>query len=275
MAFLAIAPPAAADTPPKSILHSDTHIDVRSDGGRYLAFQNDPSRLEIYDPRTETTRDVPLDGDCQLHDMVKGRILVSCGPPERGYLISAASGKMTTLPGRVDWIDLGTRWVAGLAHNGSAERFLDLRTHRVIKKGSMPSDLDGAKPKPLPVGVQNRMSDGDLRLEWFTRTFTPPLHSRLTLTRRRAHHKPRQLLAVRMDTWPGSFEVGSGMVTWTEGVTAFGFDARTRKRFRWTLRDAAPNELYRFALAAHTRHNVFFAVPVSDGFGLYVAPRPE
>jgi hypothetical protein len=275
MAFLAVAPPAAADTPTKSILHSDTHVDVRSDGGRYLVYQNDPSLIEIYDARTETTRDVPLDGNCRLHDIVKGRILVSCGPPEQGYLISAAGGGKTKLPGRVDWIDLGTRWVGGFAKNGTAERFLDLRTRRVVKKGSMPSDLDGANPKPLPFGVQNRMSDGDLRLDWFTKTFTPPFHSRLTLTRRPAHHKPHRLLTVRMDTWPGSFEVGSGMVTWTVGLRAYGFDVASRKRFKWTFPGAAPNQLYREALAAHTRHHVFFAVPVADGFELYVAPRPE
>jgi hypothetical protein len=109
--FLTTFSPAAADTPTRSILHSDTRIDLRSDGGRYLAYQNDPTRLEVYDTLTDTTREVPLAGNCQLHDMVDGRILVSC--TERGYLIGAASGNKTQLPGRVDWIALGSAGRAG------------------------------------------------------------------------------------------------------------------------------------------------------------------
>ena len=193
----------------------------------------------------------------------------SLGRLRREEIPGIAPDTRPVVTGLLILISLGitVAWAGGVL-------LFDLRTHRMLKKGSMPSDLDGAKPKALPSGVQNRMSDGDLKLDWFTKTFTPPFHSRLTLTRRRAHHKPQRLLTVRMDTWPGSFEVGSGMVTWTEGPTAYGFEVASRKRLEWTFPEAEPNPLYKSAIVAHTRHHVFFAVAVSDGFELYVAPRP-
>jgi hypothetical protein len=275
VALFAIAPPAAGDTPTQSILHSDAPIDLRSDGGRYLTYQNAPNRIEIYDATSEKTRDVPFDRDCQLHDMVAGRILVSCLLPEQGYLVSAASGRKTALPGRVDWIALGRRWVGGFANNESATRFADLRTLRIRKNGSMPADLDGAKPKPLPFGVQSRTHDGNLTLEWFTKTFSPPFHSRLTLTRRRAHRKPQRLLAVGMKSWPSSFELGSGMVTWGRGMTGHGFDIARRKRLEWTFPNGVPNDRQKAVHVAHTRSHVFFGVPVADGYELYVTHRPR
>jgi hypothetical protein len=274
VALFAVATPAVGDTPTRSLLHSDTSIDLRSDGGRYLAYQNDLTRLEIYDTSTRRTREVPLGDECELHDMAAGRIIVSCTLRERGFLIRASSGKKTRLPGRIDWIALGRRWAGGYANNGTATRFADLRTLRVVRGGSMPADLDGAKPKPLPFGVQSRTHEGKLTLEWFTKTFSPPFESRLTLTRQRVRRKPQRLLAVRMHAWPGSFELGSGMVTWSRGSTAHGFDVARRKRLTWTFPGAVPNDRQKSVHVAHTEHHVFFAVPVADGYELYVTRRP-
>jgi hypothetical protein len=152
---------------------------------------------------------------------------------------------------------------------------VNLRTLRVIKKGSMPADLDGAEPpKPLPVGVQIRMHDGDLTFEWFTKTVNPPFDSRFTLTRRRAHRKPLRLLHARANAWPSGFELGSRFATWSVRVTAYGFDVKRRKRIKWTFPNAAPGEFHNPVHVAHTRRHVFFGVPVADGYELYVARRP-
>jgi hypothetical protein len=268
LALTAVA--SAAPPAPSTVLHSDSHLALRSDGGRYLAYQDDLSALDVLDTVEHTVDHYDLGEPCQLHDMAANRIISACG-----VVIDASSGKVKQLPGKAEWLGIGRRWAAGRfhTHTKAANRFFNLHTEKTLVRHAdlIPADLDGRTPRRLPNGIEYRRKEGRLTLDAGA-TLQPPIRSRLTL-RRRGRDKP--LLRVRQSGLFSNVEFGSGFVSWSNGLVAYGYSVDQRKRFKWTFPDAARDPRRPSVLAAHTRREVFFSVPVADGYDLRVTKRPR
>lgn len=278
----AAATPACArkfprDARPLSVLSTGA---VRTDGLRYAVLETPPpgegtGPLRLLDLARRTNRPVPT-SECVPADGSHGRILLRCGTGNwRAQVITPRTGAMqelgvpaATIPARLGrywmwgsrgdatlfgssiYVQLGSGTVAiepiGDTGSASPQRNLDDR------------DLPAFSP-PLPRGTRWMGSDGPYSL-------TAQVKALRLL---RGGGQVRNFRCAGACTTPS---ISAGVVSWTDGTSAYGYRIGARRLRRWRFRPRDTPRQPAGVVAYHTRYGMLVSVLAderADGVPIY------
>jgi hypothetical protein len=309
----AITPAAAARGSHafKRLEPGDLRVPTVTDGSRYAAYQRRGGKTRVIDTRFGVAYDArPPTRSCELTALHSGVLLWQCyhgQGPNLPVLLDVKSRKRLAVRGvdgfvadvedradgapyNIESYEVGRQWVGGslgffYGYHDEVYGTFYLNWHTGERRYDEPNDPKKIANPDRPGLVQelcaplHRVRDfayDDPIYEPFA--YAPPYGARgRGLTRlllERCGHSPRQI--DRCEAFNGcndSFQLGAGLVTWTDYRTAYVYDIERRRRQRFSMRAfraAGPEESGDSVLSvSHTRNTIFVSVPIlgSDRHG--------